>query len=224
MPLAWELASGKGYKQVELQVTLNDLNSAVARLELDQVPELEDRLVKLEAELGPAPLDRASLLRATWHLWLGEISDARQWAETLVQLLRRTRSSTYLWVPLRTLGTSLFLRGEFAEVPRALGLEERTDKSAPDTYMEMARAVLAETRGDLDEARAAVHAAIQVSTFLRTTAATLQYSTYLAGIERRAGNRPLAARLYREVTQEWDRFRGNQLPIFSVILRPFFAL
>ena len=49
-------------------------------------------------------------------------------------------------------------------------------------------------------------------------------SIYLAGIERRAGNGPLAARLYRETTQEWDRIRGNQRPFNAVDFSVTFAL
>jgi tetratricopeptide (TPR) repeat protein len=104
------------------------------------------------------------------------------------------------------------MEGGFAEMSAVLGLEERTERSVPDIYMELARALLAEARGDLDEARAAAEAAMQASNLLRAPTALPQQMVYLAGIERRAGNRQQAASLYGQATDEWERGRGSRPP------------
>ena len=186
--------------------------------------ELDRRLEELERELGHAYMGWVVGALSGWTLWVGDVAGARQRADRMLGEMRRARRTSYIWSQLRTLGTAHLLRGEFAEMPSTLGLEERTERSAPDEYMEMAKAVLAEARGDLDEARAAVNVSKQVTTRLRIWPNLVLETLYLAGIERRAGNGQLAASLYREATDEWVKIRGDFPPVTEVVFSTQFAL
>ena len=199
---AQELVAVQGYREVELELATRSFDLAYTRMEFDKLAELEIRLEQIEAEVGHA--SRAwgvGLTRAYWHIVLGDLFKGRQKAEHLLEDALRTRNDLVKESLQRPLATIHYLRGEFSAIPDLLKLDE---PRATDEFMEMARAWVAEAKGDLDSARAAVEAAIDASTRLRILASLPRERIWLAGVERRAGNGEQARVLYDEALRELD--------------------
>jgi tetratricopeptide (TPR) repeat protein len=220
---AREVAARRGYKGVELQLAVDGVLEAVANLRLDEVAVLEDRRDGLEREVGHVLVGLGQ--GGYWPLLFGDLEGARQRANRYLEALRRTRATEFFYAPIRILGTAYYLEGEFGQMAHILGLDVPSDRRVPDEYLEMARAVLAEAKGDLDETRVAVEAAMQTSTRLRIVPTLNREMVYLAGIERRAGNRDRAASMYHEACEEWERIRRElRSPLQTLMMTSLLAL
>lgn len=209
---AEELAARHGYRAVELLLAAFALGSAVGALDLGRLPELERSLAALELEVGRAVGGIGVGVTAIWPLMLGEVSEARQKAERLLEAARRARDNAARTLLIRVPASAHFLLGEFGEVPRILELDQPHE---PDTYKTMARAVLADARGDLEGARAGAEAAVNANARLRIPALMAAAVLWLAGLERRAGDRERARTLYSQALEQWESLPPEQQANFG---------
>jgi hypothetical protein len=190
---ALKLVEEHGYKEAELFLVALDAEAAGLARRFETMPALTDRLNKLQAEVGRIYVPQTTI---RWPLQVGDLKLAALYADDLLELAGKTHNSGAILWAYRVLLAVRYARGEFEEYARLLELCEREARD-PDSRLELARALLAEARGDLAEARARASASIEIARAIQVLESVTLGMAYLTGLERRLGEEERAAATYR---------------------------
>ncbi len=189
---ALKLMEKRGYKEAELFLVALEAETADQARRFEAMPALTDRLNKLQAEVGRVYIPQA----IRWPLRVGDLKLASRYADDLLELARKTHNSGAILWAYRVLLAVHYARGEFEEYAHLLELYEHEARD-PDSRLEAARALLAEARGDLEEARARASASIEIARQIQVLESATLVMAYLAGLQRRLGEEERAAATYR---------------------------